>query len=331
MLMSRKGLSTQAIITLVTYFGVIAGAVVCYAELVDRVVAIVNEDAITLSELNEAVQPYAKQIRANPYNPEEELRILLRIRQDVLNRMIDEKLTYQESKKLEISVDESDLDRHIERIRSEQILSEDEFEKVLAAEGYTLQQYRKRIKEQLLRVRLITMEVKSKIAITEEEIRDYYEKHKEAYQGIKKYHLRTILVRVPSSATTDESAEARRTIEAIEERLKAGDAFDELAKQYSDHITAKDGGNLGAFLLGELSAQFQETVPGMKEGQFSPVLQTPQGYQVLMLQEIKHTPGKTLKEARIEIQERLYQEVVNQKIKDWLMALRERSYIRIIQ
>jgi peptidyl-prolyl cis-trans isomerase SurA len=248
-----------------------------------------------------------------------------------LNKLIDEKLTSQETARLNVSVDDREVDQHIEQIKSEHFLTEEELRKSLAAEGYTLEEYRQRIKEQILRVRLINIEVKSKIAVTEKDIRDYYEEHKEDYQGVRKYHLRTILIRVPPSASADQEKAGLEKMESIVEMLESGAAFDELAKQYSQDGTAAAGGDLGLFALDELSAEFQETVRRMDEGQISPVLHTPKGYQILMLQEMKKMPGKTLKEARIEIHERLYRELVEEKYRAWLKALRDRSYVKIIQ
>ena len=302
-----------------------------YAELVDRIVAIVNDDVITLSELDEALEPYARQIREAYYSPQTKREMLFKLRQDMLNKMIDEKLTYQETERLHVSVDDRDVDQHIEQIKSEHFLTEEELRKSLAAEGYTLEEYRERIKEQMLRMRLINIEVKSKIAVTEKDIREYYEEHTEDYRGTQKYHLRTILIRVPPFAGADQEKAALEQVESIVKDLKTGAAFDELAKQYSQDGTAESGGDLGLFTLDELSAEFQETVKQMAEGQISPVIQTSNGYQVLMLQEIKKIPGKTLKEARIEIHERLYRDLVEEKYKAWLAALRDRSYVKIIQ
>jgi peptidyl-prolyl cis-trans isomerase SurA len=317
---------------LIILCSLVSGPVAGHAELADRIVAIVSDDVITLSELNEALEPYIQQIREAHYPPEVGREMLFKLRQDILNRMIDEKLTYQETERLHVSVDDREVDQHIEQIKSEHFLTEEELRKSLAAEGYTLEEYRKRIKEQMLRIKLINIEVKSKIAVTEKDIRDYYEEHKEGYQGVQKYHLRTILIKVPPSAGADQKKAALEKIESIVKDLKAGTAFDELAKQYSqDGGTAAAGGDLGLFTLDELSAEFQETVRRMPEGEISPVLQTPKGYQILMLQEIKEIPGKTLKEVRIEVQERLYRELVEEKYKAWLKALRDRCYVKIIQ
>lgn len=307
------------------------GAVVGRGEVVDRVVAIVNEDVITLSELNEEAEPYAKKIRDAFYGPEEERRMLFKLREEILNKMIDQTLTDQESKRLGISVLESEVDQRLENIKSEKFLTEEDLQKALAAEGYTLEEYRKKMKEQMLRIKLINVEVKSKIAITEEEIRDDYDKHKEQYEERKKYHLRTILVKVPDLTMAEEKEDALKRMKAIVEALKAGAAFDELARQYSDDITAEEGGDLGLFSLEELSNQFRETVRWMKAGEVSPVLETPQGYQLLMLQEIQRTPGKTFEEAKTEIEERLFRELVDEKYAEWLQGLRKRSYIKVIQ
>ena len=326
-----KGRSIPIKVFLIILCSLVSGAVAGYAELADRIVAIVSDDVITLSELNGALEPYVQQIRAAHYSPEVGREMLFKLRQDILNKMIDEKLTYQETERLHVSVDDREVDQQIEQIKSEHFLTEEELRKSLEAEGYTLEEYRKRIKEQMLRIKLINIEVKSKIAVTEKDIRDYYEEHKEDYQGVQKYHLRTILIRVPPSAGADQRKAALEKIESIVKDWKAGTAFDELAKQYSQDGTAAAGGDLGLFTLNELSAEFQETVRQMAQGQISPVVETPKGYQILMLEEIKKIPGKTLREARIEIQERLYRELVEEKYMAWLKELRDRSYVKIIQ
>jgi peptidyl-prolyl cis-trans isomerase SurA len=329
--MERQSVAMKVFVKALIALGLVLGAVAGRGEVVDRIVAIVNDDAITLSELNETMEPYARKIREAFYEPEQERKMLFKVREDILNKMIDQTLTDQESHRLDISVLESDVDQRLEKIKRERFLTEEDLRKALAAEGYTLEEYRKKMKEQMLRIKLINVEVKSKIAITEEEMQADYDKHKEEYQEAKKYHLRTILIKVPDPATAEQKEDSLKKIKAIADELKAGAAFDELARQFSDDITAKEGGDLGLFSLEELSNQFRETVRWMKDGEISPVLETPQGYQILMVQEIQHTPGKTFKEAKAEIEDRLFRKLVDEKYAKWLQGLRERSYIKIIQ
>jgi len=329
--MKRKSILIRCFNLLIVLFSMVSGAVAGHAEVVDRIVAIVDDDCITLSELNERLEPYIRKILEADHPPEVRRAILFKIRQDVLNKMIDETLTKQEADRLEVKVDDRKVDQQIERIKRENLLTDEELREVLTAEGHTLEEYRNRLKEQILRMTLINAEVKSKVAITDRDIRDYYEAHKADYEATEKYRLRTILIKVPSSASADEKEAALKRMESVVKALRSGAAFDKLARQYSEEeATAAEGGDLGLFTLDELSAEFRKTVYAMSEGQVSPVLQTPEGYRILMVQEIEKKPGKRLKEASIEIHQKLYEKFVDEKYNAWLKALRDRSYVKII-
>jgi peptidyl-prolyl cis-trans isomerase SurA len=328
--MKEKSISTQCFRCLIVLFTMISWSVAAHAEVVDRVVAIVNDDCIALSELNERIEPFIRELREADYPEEAKRQMLFKLRQELLDKMIDEKLAHQESEKLQVQVDDRDVDQQIERIKSENFLTDEELRKSLAAQGLTVEQYHSRLKEQMLQVKLINIEVKSKIAITDEDIRSYYEAHKADYEGTQKYRLRTILIKRPSSASPEEKEAASSVMVSILNALRSGAAFDELAREYSQDATAPAGGDLGLFTLDELSPELRETVASMSEGQVSPVIQTPQGYRILMLQEIRREPGKSLKEASIEIHDKLYQKFVDEKYKDWLKALRDRSYVKIV-
>jgi peptidyl-prolyl cis-trans isomerase SurA len=329
--MRAKVLAIKALVGLIISLSLLSWTGSGHSELVDRIVAIVNDDVITLSELNKAIEPYAKQIQSAPYGPDEKRQMLLKVRQDMLDNMIGQKLTDQEGNRLGISVAESEVDRRVEKIKSERFFTEKELRRTLQAEGYTLEEYRRRIKEQLLGIKLINLEIRSKIAITEEEIREYYENHHEDFGGTSKYHLSTILVRVPSWDRADDREVALKKVELILDALNGGTPFEEVARRYSDDITAEDGGDLGFFAVEELAPELRETLRWMKEGEISAALQTSQGYQLILVQDIKGSQGRTLEEARIEIQERMYREMAEKKYKAWLDALRERSYIKVIQ
>jgi peptidyl-prolyl cis-trans isomerase SurA len=308
----------------------ISSAAAGHAELVDRVVAIVNDDCIALSELNERLEPFIRELREADYPEEAKRQMLFKVRQEVLNKMIDEKLAHQASENLKVRIDDRDVDQQIERIKSDNFLTDEELRASLAARGYTFEQYRSRLKEQMLQMKLINIEVRSKIAITDKDIREYYEAHKADYEGTEKYRLRTILIEAPPSASSDERETAFAAMASVVNALRSGAAFDELAREYSDDASAAAGGDLGLFTLDELSPELRETVRSMSEGQVSPVIQTPQGYRILMLQEIEKNPGRSLKEASIEIHDKLYQKFMDEKYKDWIKALRDRSYVKVV-
>ena len=323
----RRGVSINFIVGLALLWW----PMISHAELVDRIVAIVNADVITLSEINEAIEPFVKQVQDAPYGPDEKRQLLYKIRQDVLNRMIEQKLAEQESQRLGVFVHDSEIDKRLEIVKNENHLTDEALSRALEAEGYTLEEYREKIKEQLLSMKLVNMEVKSKIAITEDEIRKHYENHKKNYAGEQKYHLRTILIKAPLGEQVEDDENALKKIEMVVEALKAGVPFEDAARQYSDDLSAEEGGDLGFFTIDELAPELRETVRWMKEGEVSSVLRTALGYQLLMVEAIRLSSGKTLEEAKTEIQEQMFRGEVERKYKAWLEALRERSYIKIIQ
>ena len=205
---------------------------VCSArgELVDRIVAVVNDEVILLSELNEATTAYEKQIRAMNYDPEREKELLYKMRQDFLDQMIDETLTDQQVKHFGIKVDPEDVDAAIERVKQTNYLTDEDLREALKLKGQTMEAYRKDIEEQVLRIRLLNIEVRSKIVITDDEIRKYYEDHKEKYAGQPVIHLKNIVM--PFSGTDEEGKKAvKQKMEDVLRQIRGGAAFEEMAKK----------------------------------------------------------------------------------------------------
>jgi len=301
------------------------------AEIVDRIVAVVNDDIITLFELNQSIKPYEDKIHALGYTEEKERRMVFKVREGVLSQLIDRKIEDQQIKRSNIKISEEQIDQTIERIKEKNFFTDEDLRLALAKDGLTMEAYRNKIKEEILGTRLINLEVKSKIVITEEDIAAYYEKHLDTYGGKQKYHLRNILIRIPSFADENKKLEIRAKIDEILKELKAGQSFETMAKNYSGSSTAAEGGDLGLFELESLSPQLQKTIKKMKSGEFTPVLETDQGYQIFFLQEILKTPGKSLEDVSSEIQRILFEENADKKYQEWIEGLRKQSVIKIIQ
>jgi peptidyl-prolyl cis-trans isomerase SurA len=301
------------------------------AEIVDRIVAVVNDDIITLFELNQSIKPYEDKIHALGYTEEKERRMIFKVREGVLSQLIDRKIEDQQIKRSNIKISEEQIDQTIEQIKEKNFFTDEDLRLALAKDGLTMEVYRNKIKEEILQTRLINLEVKSKVVITEEDISAYYEKHLDMYGGKQKYHLRNILIRIPTFADENKKLEIRAKIDEILKELKAGQSFETMAKNYSVSSTAAEGGDLGLFELESLSPQLQKTIKRMKPGEFTPVLETDQGYQIFFLQEILKTPGKSLEDVSPEIQRILFQENADKKYQEWIEDLRKKSVIKIIQ
>jgi len=300
-------------------------------ETVDRIVAIVNNDVITLYELNQSLQPYAERIKTLGYSSNQEHTMLFKVREEILKKLIDEKVEDQRIKRLNIVLSEQEVDRTIERIKETNYLTDEEFRAGLKAEGLTIDKYRERLKAQLLRSKLVNREIKSKIVITNEDIKTYYDSHSEKYGGETKYHLRNILMKVSPVADAIEKRRVKEEIEAVLTKLKDGEPFENLVAAYSESPLASEGGDLGLFSLDKLSPTLREAVKDLKAGELTPVLDTEHGYQIFLVQEVIQTPGKPLEKVTPEIERILFDKIVNERFQAWLEELRENSHIKAIK
>jgi peptidyl-prolyl cis-trans isomerase SurA len=321
----------------------ITGAVLCFmlghlstayaktTETVDRIVAVVNDDVITLTELDKVIKPYIEKIRTLGYLPDKEKELIYKVRKNMLDRLIDEKIEDQEIRREKVEISEHEIDQAVERIKEANYYTDEDLRAGLARDGLTMQEYRQRVKEEILRAKLVNLKVKSKIVITKEDIKAYYEKHLDQYGGKQKYHLRNIIMTVPDSSGSDKRLDIQGQMEGILKKLKAGQSFEALAKEYSEAPAASDGGDLGLFDFESLSPQLQKAIRDIKPGEFTPVLNTDQGFQIFFLQEIVKTPGKSLEAVSPEIEKLLYEEIANKKYSSWIDSLREQAVIKIIE
>jgi peptidyl-prolyl cis-trans isomerase SurA len=298
--------------------------------VVDRIVAAVNDKLITLYDLNQAFEPYAKNIKALGYAADKERKMLLKVRSDLLNQLIDSKLADQEIEKHKLKITKNEIDNAIEQIKAVRSYTDEDLLAGLAQQGLTMEDFRKELKEQLLRRKLVTLEVQSKIVITNDSLQAYYDSHPEKYAGEKKYHLWNIFVNTSSYAKDSEKRSALKRMEAILVKLRQGQNFESLANDdFLASVQAK-GGDLGLFLLKELSPQLQKVVGDMEAGESSSILDTEYGYQIIYVQKIIEAPAKSLSEVENEIRDILYKELVDNKYQEWLEDLRKRSHIKII-
>ncbi len=309
-------------------WGILVGDVAAQqAQIVDRVVAIVNSDIITLYDLNRAFKPYEENIKALGYSPDKERATLFQVRSDILNQLIDSQLADQKIKRDQISVSQNEIDATIERIKEARSITDEQLRGGLAAQGITMEEYRKEIESQILRTKLVNREVKSKIVITKEDIKAYFDSHPEEYAGDKKYYLWNIFVKASGS----DKAEALRLMQGVESRLRQGSPFESLVQELNDSSSYLQGTDLGLYRRNELSEELQAVVGSLQAGEFSGVLDTNFGYQIIYVGKIQESEAKPLESVEAEIQQKLYDEFVNNRYQLWLEELRARSHIRIIQ
>jgi peptidyl-prolyl cis-trans isomerase SurA len=301
------------------------------AEIVDRVVAVVNDDPIALSDLNRQMKPYAEQIKQRGFSLAKQRKLLFNVRSDVLDQMINQKLTDQELRRYRIRVSEEELDTTIERIKETAFATDEQMRAALDAEGLSYEEYRGKIRDQVLRRKLINSEVRSRIVITKEDIQAHYDGHPELFGGEMKYHLKNLFMVVPEDADEDQKHTIRLQVEGLHQALSRGRAFDALIQELAGNAPEAGGQDLGEFALTTLSPQLRDAVAGKKAGEYTGVLDTAQGFQIFYVENVVETAAKPLETVSESIRDKLFDEIVDKKFETWLEKLRKRSHIKIIQ
>ena len=299
--------------------------------VIDRIVAVVNDEIITLYDLNETLKPYVANIQALGYPPEKQRETLFKLRSDLLNKMVDQKLADQQIKKNNITINMQEIDATIERIKESRSYTDEDLRAGLAEQGLTIEEYRENLKKQLLRGKLVNREVKSKIVITREEIEKYYNENREKYAGEAKYHLWNIFILFSQLSDESQKRIALGKMETVLNQLKQGRSFESFTTEIPDSPESPEGTDLGFYRLDELSPQLRDVVKDMKVGEYSPILETDRGYQIIYIQKILATDSKSLSDVEAEIEDVLYNQAIDNRYNNWLSELRERSHIKIIK
>lgn len=299
-------------------------------EVVDRILAVVNDEAISLRDFMEYYKPYAEKIAVMDYPAATARDLEKKLRKEKLDQMIDERLARQEIRRMNLRVSETEIDGAIAQIRRMNGVSEAEFESALQSENLTMAEYRKRMEEQILRAKLINQEVKSKIVITESDVKEYYEKHLNEFEGKETVRLRNIVIPVSDPSDEAQRKAAKDRIQKVYAKLKAGVSFEALAREYTVASLADSGGDLGWFERSALSSQIQAALAPLEPGQSTDILETEKGFQVFQIQDIKREAPKSMESVFDQIQKKLYDGVVETRFKAWLVDLRSRAYIRLM-
>ncbi len=300
-------------------------------EVVDRIVAVVNDEIITLFDLNQTLQPYEENIQALGYPPEKASEMLFKLRSDLLSKLVDEKIADQQINKNNIKVSTQEVDMAIERMKEARSYTDEDLRAGLAEQGLTMEEYRENLKQQLLRGKLVNLEVKSKIVITKEEIEKYYNTHRDKYAGKTKYHLWNLSIRFAPYADTAEKQSAFQKMNTVLTQLKQGRSFESVATEAPSAPGAPQGADLGLYQPDELSPELLSVVKNMKAGEYSSILNAASGYQIIYVEEIIMTDEKAVSEVETEIEDILYVEAVDNRYNTWLSELRKKSHIKIIK
>ena len=294
-----------------------------FAEVVDKIVVVVNNEIITQREIDIMQMPIYAQYRSM-YKGEELIRKLEDAREKILKQLIEDRLILSEAKRQNINVEQKEVDAKIDELKKK-VGSEKDLEGMLGEENLTLKELSERYKEKIMIRKLIDQKVGAKIIITPLEVKNYYNSNANDFLQPEEIKLRTILIKPKEGPGGD--AKALELIRDILKRLKEGCDFEGLAKEYSDGQGGSDGGLMGYVKKGDLLPQIENIVYNLQEGQTSGIIQSPLGYHIFKVEEKRARRARELPEMRQEIEEFLYREKANERLKGWIDSLAKSAYI----
>lgn len=298
------------------------------AEVIDRIVARVNDDVVTLYDVRQAAIPYVLQQGMNPAileNTSERGGLY----KDVLQDLVDRKLLVQEAKKLELEIQDAELNQWLAFTRQQQGMTEEQFAAQIEQYGMRYDAYREMVRQNLLKIRMIKIKVGSQVSISQEDVdRMYRERFGGDGTGEKFVTVSHILFTPENESPQAMRAALSRAAKA-KKRLADGADFNELAKEVSEGPTAPKGGFLGSFRRGELDPKFEESAFKLGQGEVSGIVKTKFGFHIIRVDNVETRQSPDADQRKDLIRGELQQAAMEQLLEQYLKTLRTRSFVDV--
>lgn len=292
------------------------------AEVVDKILVVVNDEVITQGDLDRILYPIYMQYR-DLYSNEELAAKLDEVRRNVLERMIQDKLLLCEARKINIEAEKSEVDEKISELKK-RFTTTQEFKETLESENITLGELEKKYTERIMIDKLVDLEIRRRVAFSPSEILAYYEAHKKDFEEPEKVKLETILIRFNDGRSEEE---ARSLAEGILMRLQEGGDFSLLAKEYSDGPYRDSGGDMGWVKKGELMETIDSLVFDLDKGEISGVLETNLGFHIFKVEDKTPENVPEFQQVKNKIEQIIFNKKFEEKFGRWLEELKKNAYI----
>lgn len=290
--------------------------------VLNEVVARVNNQIISMIDLREANQALRNELSQQFSGPELEQRYAEESK-DTLRNLVDMALMVHYGNDRGYSV-ESDVIRQLDRMRQENNFETmEDLERAMLAQGTSMEDVKQRFRDQMMYQLVIRQDVSRSVFFTEEEMQGWYDEHKDELAQPEQVRLREILI---STAIRSQEQAADRTREVLV-KIRKGESFADLAREYSEAPTAANGGELGQFEPGQLSQQVQDLIVNLLEGGVADPQLTPEGYLILQLAEKTAGGVPPIEKARETIQNSLYMDRVQPAFRKFLDKLRKENFV----
>lgn len=280
-------------------------------QIVDRIVATVDGDPITMADLRSFAKQNGATLPAGN-SPDDQA-----VQRKVLKELISETALEHEERNMPVSDEE--VDHFIASFEQQHHITDAELRQQLTEHGMTWKQYRKQAREAVQKIELLQRQVRDKVVITNSAVKAYYDAHQDEFRtSAERYKLAQILIACPPNAPAATADADRKKAQDLRNRLLAGADFADLARKYSDDDSSKQGGELGYFKASEILDAILSGIKNLKPGQISQVIRSKYGFHIIKL-EAHEEPGiQPLADVRNQIREKLSQQAIKEQLKRWV-------------
>lgn len=301
---------------------VLAAAPVFGAELVERIIARVNDRLITQSEFDKRVEAVSRAPQATPDRAQ--------LRREALDDLIKEKLLAERAKELSVSATEAEIEEALERVKSQYNLTTDsEFDAALAQSGLTRDELKKQMRDTITIQKVVGRDVTARLEVTDDMLRLEYERQKEKlYPVPEQAHVAEIVARFNKDSAAEHERAGQR-IEEAQARLKSGAAFGDVAKEYSEGAAKERGGDLGVVSKGELLPALDAAVFSDPPVEYPPAVLLPASMHLFRVTERKLSGFKPFNDVKEDLRKRIGDELYDKRFGEYVAKLRKEAFVKI--
>ena len=299
------------------------------ALVVDRVVAVVNDDVILSTELMMRVAPLAFELQQIS-DPRERARRQSQLTGKILDEMVNEQLVSQAARAAKLQISAKEVQAAIADLKRQNKLDDKQLAEALRMQGYSMSSYRKDVRNQILRMRAVNTLVRSRVSITDEEVQAKYDQKARRSSLVSEVHLQHILIALPDNADAAQKAAARAKAADIISREKAGEPFSKLTEQFSDDPATKNtGGDLGWIERGTIATEWEVIVFAMAKGETRGPITGPKGLHVFHVSELKDSKQEPFEKVKENLRKELYRAELDKQTRLWVDELRKKAHYEI--
>jgi len=301
-------------------------------EVLNRVAAVVDNEVITLHEVETmAASTVAENLQKNPeMSDADKKKMIAATKQQILQGLIETKLIESEVRRLGIEVTDQEIDAYALRVKTANNYTDETLKLALSRQGLTMNDFRERIKKEILREQYVSFRMRDKLRTRDEDIRAYYDQHPDEFASEQVVRIAELRVNAAPDVTEEQLKSIYAVINGLYEKLLGGADFAELARAHSQGSTAADGGVLGEFKIdSELQPTYRKAVAALKPGEFSTIYRDRNGFVILKLLEKKAGGALAFDEVKDKIAMVLRKQQADTEMDRLGAELRKKSYVDI--